>query len=246
MGTPSADEYYQRVTEQRPSRPGTADFYAANRGGGMLTMLDQHGGAVFASLAWRLGLKPTHLTLLNLLLGLAASAGVIAYIPAAQEGAPWWPVALAALVLWKIAYMLDCADGQLARVTKTGSDAGARVDILCDVAIQASVVAVVVAVADAYTPSVPAWVGGAFAALWMTNLVTSVMAKEDTSVSLVTSTGLVVRLVKLVRDYGFIVIVIALALLWPAAMAAVMLFFGMVNALFLLASIAAASRVTLR
>ncbi|WP_026923574.1 CDP-alcohol phosphatidyltransferase family protein [Glycomyces arizonensis] len=234
------------MTEQRPSRPGRADFLAANRGGGMLTMLDQRGGAAFASLAWRLGLKPTHLTLLNLVLGLAASAGVIAYIPAARDGAPWWPVALAALVLWKIAYMLDCADGQLARVTKTGSEAGARVDILCDVAIQTSVVAVVVSVVDAYTPSVPAWAGAAFAALWMTNLVTAVMAKEDDGVSLVRSTSLAVRLIKLVRDYGFVIIVIALALLWPDAMAAVMLFFGAVNALFLLASIAAASRATLR
>lgn len=212
----------------------------------MLTMQNQRGAAVFASLAWRIGLKPTHLTMLNLVLGLAASAGVIAYIPAARDGAPWWPVALAALVVWQVAYMLDCADGQLARVTKTGSEAGARVDILCDIAIQSSVVAAVVAVVDAYTPGMPAWVGAAFAALWMTNLVTSVMAKDDTSVSLVTSASLAVRLIKLVRDYSFIVIVIALALLWAEAMAAVMLFFGAVNALFLLASIAAAARAALR
>lgn len=234
------------MIEERPSRPRPADFLAANRGGGMMTMLDQRGGAVFAFLAWRFGLRPTHLTLLNLVLGLAASAGVIAYIPAARDGAPWWPVALAALVLWKAAYMLDCADGQLARVTKTGSEAGARVDILSDIVIQTSVVATVVAVTDAYAPGVPAWCGAAFAALWMTNLVTSVMAKEDDGVSLVRSTGLAVRLIKLVRDYGFIVVVIALALLWPEAMAAVMLFFGAVNGLFLLASIAAAARATLR
>ena len=92
----------------------------------------------------------------------------------------------------------------------------------------------------------PAWCGAAFAALWMTNLVTSVMAKEDSDVSLVKSTGLAVRLVKLVRDYGFVIVVIALALLLPEAMALVMLLFGAVNALFLLASIAAASRATLR
>ena len=212
----------------------------------MLTMLDQRGGAFFAYTAWRIGLKPTHLTLLNLVLGLLTSAAVIAYIPAARDGAPWWPVALAALIVWHVAYMLDCADGQLARVTKTGSDAGARVDILSDVAIQTSVVAVVVAVADAYTPELPAWVGAAFAALWMTNLVTAVMAKEDSSVSLVKNGSLPVRLIKLVRDYGFIVIVIALALIWPETMAGVMLFFGAVNGLFLLASIAAAARTTLQ
>ncbi|GAA1676785.1 hypothetical protein GCM10009830_24390 [Glycomyces endophyticus] len=233
------------MSDQRPPhRP--ADFLAANRGGGLVTLLDQRGGALFAYAAWRAGLKPTHLTLLNLLVGLATSAAVIAYIPAAKDGAPWWPLALGALVLWHAAYMLDCADGQLARVTGTGSDAGARVDILCDVAIQASVVAVVVAVADAYTPWLPAWCGAAFAALWMTNLVTAVMAKEDASVSMVRSTSLAVRLVKLVRDYGFVVAVVALALLWPASMAAVMLCFGAVNGLFLLASIAVNARATLR
>ncbi|WP_460496970.1 CDP-alcohol phosphatidyltransferase family protein [Glycomyces tarimensis] len=212
----------------------------------MFTMLDQRGASLFAHLAWRTGLKPTHLTLLNLIIGLGTSAGVIAYIPLARDGAPWWPVALAALVLWQVAYMLDCADGQLARATETGSEAGARVDILTDVAIQASVVAVVVAVVDAYTPGVPAWVGAAFAALWMTNLVTSVMAKGDSGVSLVKSGNIVVRSIKLVRDYGFVIVVIALALAWPEAMAAVMLFFGGVNALFLLASIAAAARASLR
>lgn len=233
------------MTAQRPShRP--ADFLAANRGGGLATLLDQRGGAVFAYAAWRMGLKPTHLTLLNLVIGLAASIGVIAYIPAARDGAPWWPVAIAALVLWHVAYMLDCADGQLARVTGTGSDAGARVDILSDIAIQTSVVAVVVAVVNAYTPEIPAWCGAAFAALWMTNLVTAVMAKEDTGVSMITNTSLAVRLVKLVRDYGFVVAVIALALLWPQLMFIVMLGFGAVNGLFLLASIATNARATLR
>ncbi|GAA2301031.1 hypothetical protein GCM10009853_066790 [Glycomyces scopariae] len=233
------------MSEQRPSRR-PADFLAAHRGGGLATLLDQRGGAFFAYAAWRLGLKPTHLTLLNLVIGLATSAAVIAYIPLARDGAPWWPAALGALVLWHAAYMLDCADGQLARVTGTGSDAGARVDILSDVAIQASVVAVVVAVVDAYTPWVPAWCGAAFAALWMTNLVTAVMAKDDASVSMVTSTSIAVRLVKLVRDYGFVIVVIALALMWPESMAAVMLCLGAVNGLFLLASIAVSARATLR
>jgi phosphatidylglycerophosphate synthase len=233
------------VSEQRPShRP--ADFLAAHRGGGLATLLDQRGAAYFAYAAWRMGLKPTHLSFVNLLLGVGASAGVIAYLPAARDGAPWWPVAIAALVIWQVAYMLDCADGQLARVTGTGSDAGARVDILCDIAIQASVVSVVVAVTSAYTPELPAWCGAAFAALWMTNLVTAVMAKEDDGVSMVKSTNIVVRLIKLVRDYGFIIVVIALALLWPELMAAVMLAFGAVNALFLLASIANNARATLR
>lgn len=233
------------MTEQRATITGPADFLAVKRGGGMITMLSQRGASFFSYLAWRAGLKPSHLTLIDLLLGVAASAAVIAYIPAAREGAPWWPVALTVLVAWHVAYMLDCSDGQLARATGQGSEAGARTDILSDVAIQTSVVAVVVAVTDAYTPAVPAWAGAAFAALWMTNLVTSVMAKED-DVSLVKSDNIVIRLIKLVRDYGFIITVIGLALLWPEAMVVVMLGFGAVNALFLLAAIAANARRSLR
>jgi phosphatidylglycerophosphate synthase len=233
------------VTDLRPS-PRPSDFLAANRGGGLATLLDQRGAAYFAYAAWRMGLKPTHLSLVNLVLGIGASVGVIAYIPAAREGAPWWPVALAALVLWQVAYMLDCADGQLARVTGTGSEAGARVDILCDIAIQASVVSVVVAVTRAYSYEVPAWCGAAFAALWMTNLVTAVMAKADDGVSMVKSTSIIVRLIKLVRDYGFIIVVIALALIRPEFMWVVLLGFGAVNALFLLASIASNARASLR
>lgn len=234
------------MTEQRAPITGPADFLAAKRGGGMITMLSQRGAAYFTYLAWRARLKPSHLTLIDLVLGLATSAAVIAYIPAARDGAPWWPVALAAIVAWHVAYMLDCSDGQLARATGQGSEAGARTDILSDVAIQSSVVAVVVAVTDAYTPSVPAWAGAAFAGLWMTNLVTSVMAKEDDGVSLVKSDSLVIRLIKLVRDYGFVITVIGLALIWPEAMVVVMLGFGAVNALFLLASIAANARSSLR
>ena len=234
------------MTEQRAPISGPADFLAAKRGGGMITMLSQRGAAYFTFLAWKAGLKPSHLTLIDLVLGLATSAAVIAYIPAAEDGAPWWPVALAALVAWHVAYMLDCSDGQLARATGQGSEAGARTDILSDVAIQSSVVAVVVAVADAYTPWAPAWVGAVFAGLWMTNLVTSVMAKEDDGVSLVRSASLPIRLLKLVRDYGFVITVIALALLRPEAMVVVMLGFGAVNALFLLASIAANARRSLR
>jgi hypothetical protein len=73
-----------------------------------------------------------------------------------------------------------------------------------------------------------------------------VMAKEDDGVSMVKSTNIVVRLIKLVRDYGAIVAVIALALIWPELMWVVLVGFGAVNALFLLASIASNARATLR
>jgi hypothetical protein len=72
------------------------------------------------------------------------------------------------------------------------------------------------------------------------------MAKEDDGVSMVKSTNIVVRLIKLVRDYGFIIVVIAVALIRPGLMWVVLVGFGAVNALFLLASIAGNARASLR
>ncbi|MFC4333917.1 CDP-alcohol phosphatidyltransferase family protein [Salininema proteolyticum] len=229
--------------ESASRRP--ADFYAQNRGGGLATLQNQRPAAFLAWLAWKARLKPTHLTLLSLLIGLGAAVLVIARLPAAAEGAPLWPAGIAAFLLWQLAYTLDCSDGQLARVTGTGSAAGARVDILADIAVQTGVVAAISAVAHAYA-DFPVWVSAAFSALWMTNLVTAVMAKEDANQSLVSSESLVVRLVKLVRDYSFILVVVGASLVfWPAGMVWVLAGFGLVNGLFLAASIAAAARAAL-
>ena len=65
---------------------------------------------------------------------------------------PAWAVGLLALVGWQVAYALDCADGQLARVTGRTSAAGARLDVLCDVAAQIALVTALAAVAVAHRP----------------------------------------------------------------------------------------------
>jgi len=140
---------------------------------------------------------------------------------------------------------LDCADGQLARVTKKTSPAGARVDVLCDVALQVSLVAAVSTVAAAYHP-VPVWLAAAFAGTWMVNLVTSVMQQGAAARSLVTSRSPAVRAAKLVRDYGAVVTVLALAIAFvPRWTVWLVVGFTVVNGLFLLASILAAARASL-
>lgn len=229
--------------------PAVRDFYLTNRGGGLFSeAVSQWGGALLARTGQRLGLPPTALTLVNLVLGLATSVTVAGLAPRVAGGdLPAWPVGLLALVGWQLAYAFDCADGQLARVTGQGSAAGARLDVLCDVAAQIALVAALSAVAVAQRPGVPAWLVAAFAGTWMVNLVTSVMAKEGTNESLVASSSLPVRVVKLVRDYGAMLFLICLVLaVWPAGMIWVMVLFSLVNCLFLVASIAAAGRASLR
>lgn len=226
-----------------------SDFLAANRGGNLFTQhINQRIGAVFAVLAHRIGWAPTILTLINLVFSLGSAALVIAVIPAAKAGnLPWWPIAILAAVGWQIAYSLDCSDGQLARATGTGSSAGARVDVLCDVVSQTAFVAAVVAVAAAYTPQLPVWFIGGFCALWMVNLVTSVLQTGESSGSIVSSKKLVVEVVKMIRDSGVIVLLMPIVLMVQAQwMVWFMALFALTNTLFLAASIATTARNALR
>ncbi|MFJ6199846.1 CDP-alcohol phosphatidyltransferase family protein [Micromonospora sp. NPDC092111] len=230
-------------------RPTVADFHRVNRGGGLFSeSVSQWLGAVFALVAQRLGLRPTALTVTNLVLGLAASVTVVALAgPVAAGDVPAWLVGLVALVGWQVAYALDCADGQLARVTGQGSAAGARVDVLCDVAAQIALVAALSATAVAQHPATPTWLVAVFAGTWMVNLVTSVMQAGPNAASMVTSTSLPVRLAKLVRDYGAVIFVAALVLMVaPALVLWVIVAFTIVNGGFLLASIAFSARASLR
>ncbi|WP_020524298.1 CDP-alcohol phosphatidyltransferase family protein [Catelliglobosispora koreensis] len=200
-----------------------AVFFAANRGGGLFTeTVNQRAGSYLAYAASRLGLSPTALTLGNLAVAFVAAAAAVTGIP------------LLALVLWQLAYSLDCADGQLARVTGRTSPAGARVDVLCDVAVQISLVTAVSIAASA-----PPWLSAAFAGTWLVNLLTSVLASSPGAASLMPSTSLPVRLLKLVRDYGAMVLALGLVLAFaPQWTAGAMAVFTVTNGGFLLASIA--------
>jgi phosphatidylglycerophosphate synthase len=231
------------------TRPTVADFYAVNRGGGLFSeTVSQHIGAYIAAFAQRHKLAPTVLTVANLGLGCAVSFVVIALAGPVADGRIWaWPVGLLALLGWQAAYALDCSDGQLARVTHQTSPAGARMDVLCDVASQIALVSALAATAKAQVPETPAWLLAAFAGTWMVNLITSVMQSGPQASSMVTSTSLPVRLLKLVRDYGAVVAlagaVLTLAPQWTIWVVGL---FTLVNAAFLAASIAFAGRQALR
>ncbi|MFF5175566.1 CDP-alcohol phosphatidyltransferase family protein [Micromonospora sp. NPDC000089] len=237
------------TTLVEPSRPAVTDFHRTHRGGGLFSeSVSQWLGAILALLAQRAGLRPTALTIGNLLLGLTTSVTVVALAdPVAAGRLPAWAVGLGALVGWQLAYALDCADGQLARVTGQGSAAGARVDVLCDVAAQIALVAALAATAMAQHPATPIWLVVSFAGTWMVNLVTSVMQTGPNAASMVRSAALPVRLLKLVRDYGAVVLVAGLVLMIsPASVLWVVVAFTVVNGGFLLASIAFAARASLR
>jgi phosphatidylglycerophosphate synthase len=229
--------------------PTAADFLATNRGGGLLSeAIDQPIGARIALAGYRLGLAPSVLTVINLLIGVGTSIAVIALAGPMRAGTvPHLAVGLGALVVWHVAYQFDCADGQLARVARRTSAIGARLDILCDVAVQIALVAAVAAVAVRYEPRTPAWFVATFAGCWMINLVTSVLAGGDQAQSLVTSRSVPVRVLKLARDYAVMITVMGLGIaLIPRYLVWIMVVFTAVNALFLIASVVAATRASVR
>jgi phosphatidylglycerophosphate synthase len=222
--------------------PSAADFLARKRGGGLYTeAVSQRLGAWSAVLAHRRGYAPTTLTLGNLVFGLAAAAVVIA----GHGRMSTVLVGLVATLLWQLAYGLDCGDGQLARVTGRASAAGKRIDILCDVALQIALVAAVATVADRHTPEPPVWLTAAFAGTWLVNLVTSLLQQGETAQSLITSGSPVIRVVKLIRDYGAVVLGIGLVIAFVPQWAIwIMVGFTLINGLFLLASIVATAQAS--
>ncbi|MEV0267472.1 CDP-alcohol phosphatidyltransferase family protein [Hamadaea sp. NPDC050747] len=218
--------------------PSVRDFYQVNRGGGLFSeAFSQRLGAAIAYAASRTGVRPTTLTLANLVVGLAVSVVVVLR---ADSWAGW--IGVLALVGWQVAYVLDCSDGQLARVTGQGSAAGARIDILCDVASQIALVTAISAVAAARSDA-PVWLLTMFAGTWMVNLITSVLQSGPNAASMMPSRSLPVRVVKLVRDPGVVFLLAGLVLAiqpdWAVWYAVA---FTVVNGGFLLASIAFTAR----
>ncbi len=214
-----------------------ADFYKAHRGGGLYSeAVSQRLGALIAFTAARARLKPTVVTLASVAVSLTSSL-VLAL--RADAVTPW--IAVPVLLGWQLAYALDCADGQLARATGQASPAGARVDVLCDVVSHVALVTALVSVARP-----PLWLGAFFAASWMINIVTSVLA-GGVAPSLLTSGSLPTRVIKLVRDYGALVLTAGLIVLFvPSILIWYLAGVATINSAFLLASAAQAARLALR
>jgi hypothetical protein len=83
----------------------------------------------------------------------------------------------------------------------------------------------------------------AFAATWLVNPVASILQSGPRAASLVSSRARPVRVVKLVRDYGAVILALGLLLMIaPQWMVAAVWLFAVVNAGFLLASIGVAAR----
>ena len=200
----------------RPAVPPTvAECYSAARqarSAGSLysqTVSNRLGTAV-AAIGMRLGAHPTYLTLVNLVLGIGGSVAVMAGRSPDRTA----PLLVVGVILWQVAYIFDCADGQVARATGKTSAYGEFVDVFVDVAVQISVV---VAVSSVILPrhEIPGLLVVLFAAAWFLNFVTFLLNKGDDQVSnsLIARRSALVSVAKLLRDYGFVILVLGTWLL---------------------------------
>jgi phosphatidylglycerophosphate synthase len=158
--------------------------------------LNQRVGSWLALAAYHIRISPSVVTLLALIAGVAGSTLIVVF----GQSVAWL-----GLVAWHLAYSLDCADGQLARATARTSPAGARLDVLCDLAVQIGVVTAVSTIALRSSAPTPIWLPPVFAGAWLVNLFTSVLASGPAAASLLPSRSRAVRVVKLVRDYSVMI-----------------------------------------
>ena len=205
-------------------------------GGGLFTVrVNDPLGSWVAAVAIRFGVHPTVVTLTDLTLALIASAVVITQADHLHAG---WLPGLLALVLWQLSYVLDCADGQVARATGKASSFGARVDVLVDFFVH---VAVICALATVLTQRahLPVALLVGCAILWPLNLFIGALARSDGNTGHSFSRrGGVIGVIKLARDTGFVLFVVGIWLLInPQSIVIPVAAVGAVNALFLLASI---------
>jgi phosphatidylglycerophosphate synthase len=217
-------------------------FHAVNRGGGLATrLLAQPIGAVLAAVAYRIGASPAALTIAGMLLSVATSAAALSVTADLQDLPVSARVGLgvALWIGWLVAAALDCADGQLARVTRRASPAGAALDILCDVITQALFITALTAAAGVFAPEIPAPAMAFAGAMWMLTLVTSLLDKSGAEVTLAPSGSMLVALIKAPRDFtAQITLAVIVIASWPAGMVWLLGVFTAMNCLYVLALIA--------
>jgi phosphatidylglycerophosphate synthase len=211
---------------------------SAYRGGGDLftRRVNDPLGSWVAAVALRFGVHPTVITLTDLGLALTASAFVITRADSMQS---LWLPGLVALVVWQLSFILDCADGQVARAAGKTSSFGARVDALVDFSVHATVICTLLTVAVQRTNlPVPVLLGCAI--LWPLGLLVYALARSDGNEghSFVARDNRVFTAVKLIRDTGFILLVTGLWLsLHPQSIIIPVAVISAYNACFLVASI---------
>lgn len=221
------------------------ELWVANRAGGLMSyVLSTRLGAIVAVPMVHRRVRPSWITLMSLACGLVASVVTWFLVTRHHPGI----AGIVAVVGWQAAYVFDCTDGMVARATDTTSAHGARLDVLTDFAVQAGLVAVVATAIDGATLA-PTWVQAVFAITWTINLFLGVLSKVEGKEGhslLSQERSLVNEAARLLRDYPFQALALAVTLPWPhTALPVTVAVLTFLHAGFLLASLANEARLGL-
>ena len=222
-------------------RPSLREAYRqarAHRGDGELftRLVSDRLGSLAAAAGIRLGIHPSVITLVDFVVALIASAVVIA---TAGQAEPLWVPGLLAFVCWQLAYVLDCADGQVARATGKTNEFGARVDVLVDFSVQSSIICAITMVMER-AADVSDLLLAVFATTWFVDLIVCVLGRADGNLghSFSSTRSGLIGVGKLLRDYGFVIFVLSGWLaVDPGSVVVPVIVVTAVHIVFLLASI---------
>ena len=207
--------------------------------------VNHSAGAVIALLVLRTRLSANGVTVAGLVVHLLGAA-VVGLLPAP---APVWGVALVVLI-WQLAYSIDCADGSVARARGQASAFGAWFDQLVDSSSRIAVhTALVVYLVRAL--SLP----GVAAALMASTVVSLALVQTFSSWGRMSLIGggsplgdaaahsrPILAAARHLLDYGAFLFVASVLLLAPVALLVVVFASALVNALFIAAQVALAWR----
>lgn len=153
--------------------------------------------------------------------------------------------ALGVVIVWQLAFSLDCADGQLARARGQTSAFGAWFDQLVDVVSHTAVyTSLSLYLVRAFDPSAAEAVFLASIAVTLSLLQTfstwqraAVISRDRPLGERPTPKLLAIYAVRHLLDYGWFLFVASVLLLWPAGLLAFLVFSGLLQALYVAAQI---------
>jgi phosphatidylglycerophosphate synthase len=200
-------ELSQRAGAKNKPNQTSRDLVAASVSSGQIftDRVSVMLGAYATRLALKLRLHPSHLTLAGLVIGIASS-GLLFESFASHN----LPIQLAAVLGYQLSYVLDCADGQLARVTGKTSSSGADLDILVDIAVSWSLASSIAAVAIIHQV-LPPWFIGIFASSWSISSIVMLVTRNRLptfSSETIKSANSLVWFSRQLRDYPLGVLII--------------------------------------
>lgn len=214
-------------TTPTPTLSDYLSFRYSAGGHAVTRLVSQRIGAVFAWLAMHVGLRPTAVTLLGTLTFICA-ATLFVTLPSG-----YWPAA-SVLVLFQMAYGLDCADGQLARATQQTSAFGAWLDVACDYVRNVMLGAAMAQwlMRNGYSPGMAVIVGAVFTAGTAVQLHTSTALRGGSGQRSLHTAGLFAKLraaVTALMDTPFVLMLLTLLRSETALLAGYAVMVGIVS-----------------